>query len=100
MRLIRTSLVGAKEHPLREAQRFILTCCHCCGIQVEQYPHFSTLSAPEVGGVRPGVEYSVQIAMDEIEIHAYLRRPITGRKPVFEIIFSQNWNETSTTPAA
>lgn len=87
MQIIHTSLVGAREHPLQEAQRFVLTCCCCCGIPVEQYSSFGTLSAPEVGGVRPGVEYFVQIAIDNEEIHAYLRLPLVSQRPVFEMAF-------------
>ncbi len=97
MRIIHTSLVGAKEHPLQEAQRFILIFCYCCGIPVEEYPCFETLSAPKIGGVRPGVVYSVQIAMDDEEIHAYLRRPAISRMPVQELIFFRD--ETGTTVA-
>ncbi len=97
MQIINTSLVGAREHPLQEAQRFVLICCCCCGIPVEQYRRFSTLSAPEKGWVGPGVEYFVQIAMDQEEIHAYLRLPSVSRMPVLELIFFRD--DTSTTAA-
>ncbi len=97
MQIINTSLVGDRDHPLQEAQRFILICCCCCGIPVEQYPRLSTLSTTGMGCVIPGDEYSVQIAVDELEIHAYLRRPVISRKPILEIIFFRD--ETNMTTA-
>lgn len=90
MRIINTSLVGARNNPLQEAKRAILTCCHCCGVPVEQYPECIDISNGEMGCIAPEMEYHVQIALDDGEIHAYFRRLSLSnpdRKPVFEIVF-------------
>ena len=90
MQIIKTSLVGARNKPLREAKRAILTCCYCCGVPVEEYPQCVDINNGE-GCVVPGEEYSVQIAWDVEEIHAYFRRPfLSGLRPVFEIVFFRN----------
>lgn len=93
MHIINTSLVGARNGPLKEATRAVLMCCCCCGASVEQYPQWSIQSLPEEGCILPGMEYSVQIAWDEKEIRAYFRN-FKRNRPILEIIFFRE-----TTPA-
>ena len=89
MELIRAVHQGDRQHPLREAMRFVLTNC-CCFVDVEQYPEYAFVGS----GFITDTEYLVEIAVDEYEVHSYFRWPSMPRRPVLEIIFFRK-----TTPA-
>lgn len=78
-------------HPLMKAKEFVLSLCSCTGVPIQQFPKCSVMG---VGYIAPGIEYKVEIAIDDDEIHAYFRyaRPSMWRFPVVEIVFSSDEN--------
>ena len=85
MQVIKAFYLGMP-HPLMEAKQFVLGLCDCLGVPIQQFPKCSVTG---IGYIATGIEYKVEIALDDDEIRAYFRyaRPSVWRFPVVEITF-------------